>query len=74
MNSKKAKQLRAYCRENNAYSEEPKYKQVIHKKIQYIETANGIQAVTVQKIQLINESKYTYRKIKKAYNKGEVII
>lgn len=78
MNGRKARQIRKFCRDRNAYSEKAKYKVIKHKKITYIldklEEREEPKAVPIERIQLINVSKFTYRRIKKAYKRGEIII
>lgn len=76
MNGKKAKELRRQLKEMGAYKKEPDYKVVKHKKNVYVtDPVTGVPKLqSIEKIQLINQSRYTYRRAKKAYKNGEIVL
>jgi len=66
MNAKKVRELRREMRAEGLYSEAPNYKQKLTRKVVYIQDHLGnIEARPVEKVTLINLSKYRYRRIKK---------
>lgn len=76
MNGKKAKELRRQLKEHGAYKKEPEYHAVRHKKKVYVtDPKTGTPKLEeIEKIQVINKSRYTYRRAKKAYKNGEIVI
>ena len=74
MNGKKARQIRELCKAKNAWADEAKYKKIENKKVLWLpDSKTGELKPKEFKIgtfTLVNESKYTYRRVKKAYKQG----
>jgi hypothetical protein len=71
MRGKKAKLIRKLLKEKNAFKWEPEYHIKRHRKIVYERGEFGkAVAREVERPQLINKSRTTYRRVKRAYKNG----
>lgn len=86
MNGKKAKELRRQLREHNAYIDHKTPAEIREQTPQYqaIKTSHMVQTTdpktdlptlaNIEKQTLISAWKYTYRKAKKAYLRGDIVL
>ena len=75
MNGKKAKALRRLAKAHGHFKNEPEYRVQETKKMVYFTDKTGKpQAQQVSKYTIINVSKIVYRRMKKAYNNGELAV
>ena len=76
MNGKKAKALRRLLKEDGRYKKEAEYVAgpKVKKKIHTVDASGKPQLHEVERVTLINKSKYFYRQLKKKYKNGEFTI
>ena len=75
MNGKKAKAIRRLAKEHGHFKNEPEYKVKETKKVIYVTGKDGNpQAEQVSRYTIINTSKIVYRRMKQAYNNGQLAV
>lgn len=76
MNGKKAKALRKLLKEDGKYKREAEYVKgpTVRKTIHTVDAAGKPHLQQVERVTIINKSKYFYRQLKKKYKNGEFTI
>ena len=73
MNGKKARAIREFCKEQNAWGDAPKYRKIYNKRVMWVKDSKTgdlkPQEFKIGTFTLVNDSKYSYRRMKKAYSK-----